>query len=61
MNITYLLHSTLGDFRLRDPGVLLLLLLMILLVIPAWPYSKTWGWHPVMVALLIVVLLVLLF
>jgi hypothetical protein len=45
-------------------GLLLIVLLVVLLLgaVPAWPYSRDWGYFPAggLVALLVVVLLVVL-
>jgi hypothetical protein len=45
-------------------GILLILLILILLgVIPAWPYSRSWGYAPggtVSTLLIIVIILLLL-
>jgi hypothetical protein len=44
-------------------GLLLLILLVVLLLgaVPAWPYSRSWGYYPSgLVGLLLVVLLVML-
>lgn len=44
-------------------GALILLILVILLVVglPTWPYSKSWGYYPTGgLGLLIVIILVLL-
>jgi hypothetical protein len=44
-------------------GTILLVLLLVLLLggVPAWPYSRSWGYRPAgIVSLLLVILLVLL-
>jgi hypothetical protein len=51
--------------RRRDMGLLLLIILIVLLLggLPAWPYSRQWGYAPsgVLGLLLLVLLLLLIF
>ncbi len=45
-----------------DLGTILLIVLILLLVgaLPAWPYSRGWGYQPVsLIGLLLVILLIL--
>ena len=41
--------------------LLLLLIVLLLAAVPAWPYSRTWGYFPSgLLGLLVIVMLVLL-
>jgi Protein of unknown function (DUF3309) len=49
------------DWRMLGAILLILLLLILLAALPAWPYSRRWGYYPSgSVGLILVILLVLL-
>ena len=35
-----------GNDRMLGPTIIVALLLMLLGAIPAWPYSREWGYYP---------------
>jgi hypothetical protein len=47
------------SINLRDPLVLLLIVLLIVACLPAWPYSRSWGYPPVLLIVVVIVILLL--
>jgi hypothetical protein len=53
--------SLLGDIAMLSTILLIILVLFLLGALPAWPYSRGWGYYPSGGAgLLVIILLVLL-
>lgn len=56
-----LINPRIGDIKMLSTILLIVLILLLLGAVPAWPYSRGWGYYPSGgIGLLVVILVVLL-